>query len=222
MVWINPGLHAGAVHGRFKIMQTRMSLVLQAGGGSTRMGQNKALMPFRGQPLITRVLQRVQPVATEVLVTTNQPEELAFLGLPLIPDVIPGLGAIGGLYTALRAAGNPYTAVVACDMPFASAALLEAQRTLLLDDDVDAVIPALAHGYEPFHAVYRTETCRSAVRSAIDAGKRRAIAWMPDVKVRVMNESEVRQYDPHLLAFMNVNTIEEFQQAEEIAARLET
>jgi molybdopterin-guanine dinucleotide biosynthesis protein A len=202
--------------------QTGMSIVLQAGGSSKRMGQNKALMPFRGQPLIARVLQRVQPLAAEVLVTTNQPEELVFLGVPLIPDEIPDLGALGGLYTALRAAGNPYTAVVACDMPFASLALLEAQQALLFGEGVDVVIPALSHGYEPFHAVYRTETCLTAVRSAIDAGKRKAIAWIPDVKVRVMKESEVRQYDPHLLAVMNVNTPEEFRQAEEIAARLET
>jgi molybdopterin-guanine dinucleotide biosynthesis protein A len=200
---------------------TEMTIIIQAGGGSTRMGQNKALMPFQNQPLILRIIQRVKPVAAELLVTTNQPEDLSFLGLPLIPDEIQGLGALGGLYTALRAASYPVAAIVACDMPFVNVPLLTAQQALLVDENVDTVLPGLEHGYEPFHAVYRPETCLPAIRSAIDAGKRRAIAWLPDVKVRVMPEDEVRRYDPHLLAFMNVNTPEEFRQAEEVAARLD-
>jgi molybdopterin-guanine dinucleotide biosynthesis protein A len=201
--------------------QMDMSIVIQAGGGSTRMGQNKALMLFLGQRLIERVLHRIKPAAAEILITTNHPEALAYLKLPLVPDEIAGLGALGGLYTALRAATYPLVAVVACDMPFANIDLLAAQRTILLDEGVDAVLPMLEHGYEPFHAVYRVDTCLPAVRDAIDSGKRRAIAWKADVKVRVMVESEIRRYDPHLLAFLNVNTPEEFRRVEEIAANLE-
>jgi molybdopterin-guanine dinucleotide biosynthesis protein A len=216
-------LHTRFFHGRFRNMSTQsdMTVIIQAGGGSTRMGRNKALMPFQNEPLIARIVQRVQPLAAELLITTNQPEELAFLGLPLIPDEIEGLGALGGLYTALRAASYPLAAVVACDMPFVNVAMLIAQRDLLVSEQVDTVLPGFEHGYEPFHAVYRRESCLPAIRRAIDAGKRRAIAWLPDVKVRVMPEDEVRRYDPQLLAFMNVNTPEEFRQAEELAARLE-
>jgi molybdopterin-guanine dinucleotide biosynthesis protein A len=215
-------LHAWFFHGRFSNMSAHidMTVIIQAGGGSTRMGQNKALMPFQNQPLISRIIQRVQPLAAELLITTNQPEELAFLELPLIPDEIAGLGALGGLLTALQATSYPVVAVVACDMPFANIALLAAQRDILVGEAVDAVLPGFEHGYEPFHAVYRREACLPAIRRAIDAGKRRAIAWLPDVKVRVMPEDEVRRYDPQLLAFMNVNTPEEFRQAEELAARL--
>jgi molybdopterin-guanine dinucleotide biosynthesis protein A len=210
------------IHGKFINMttHTKMTIIIQAGGGSTRMGQNKALMSFMNQPLILRIIQRVQPLAAELLVTTNQPEDLSFLGLPLIPDEIQGLGALGGLYTALRAASHPVAAIVACDMPFVNVPLLTAQQDLLVDENVDTVLPEHEHGYEPFHGVYRPETCLPAIQRAIDAGKRRAIAWLPDVKVRGMLEDEVRRYDPHLLAFMNVNTPEEFRQAEEVAARL--
>jgi molybdopterin-guanine dinucleotide biosynthesis protein A len=201
-------------------LQTEMTIIVQAGGGSTRMGQNKALMPFQNQPLIERVIERVKPLAAELLVTTNQPENMAYLNLPLIPDEITGLGALGGLYTALRAASYPFAAIVACDMPFVNAALLAAQHSLLIEEGVDTVLPRLEHGYEPFHAVYRCETCLPAVQLAIEAGKRKAIAWLDDVKVREMHEDEVRRYDPHLLAFMNVNTPEEFRQAEILAAEL--
>jgi molybdopterin-guanine dinucleotide biosynthesis protein A len=201
--------------------QMDLSIVIQAGGSSSRMGRNKALMLFQGQPLIARVLERVRPAAADVFITTNDLEAFDFLNVRLEPDIIPGLGALGGLYTALRAAATPLAAVVACDMPFANTALLAAQRSFLLDEQVDAVLPVLENRYEPFHAVFRVNTCLPAVQKAIDAGQRRAIAWMPDVKVRAMQEHEVRQYDPHLLAFLNVNTPEEFQRAEEIAARMD-
>ncbi len=106
------------------------------------MGQNKAIPLFKGQPLIQRVVDRVQLVADELLVTTNGPELLKFLNLPMFVDTLPGTGALGGLYTALSAASNPLVAVIACDMPFVSAGLLEYERDLC-GGDWDVVIPPL-------------------------------------------------------------------------------
>ncbi|MCX8063463.1 MAG: NTP transferase domain-containing protein, partial [Anaerolineales bacterium] len=76
------------------------SLVVQAGGESRRMGKDKALLPFLGKPLIQRILERLIPVVDEALVTTNHPERYGFLNVPLVGDVFPGRGALGGLYTA--------------------------------------------------------------------------------------------------------------------------
>ena len=70
------------------------SIVIQAGGQSSRMGQDKALLPFLGEPLIQRVLDRVRPIADEILVTTNQPDSYQFLDVPLYTDVTPGRGAV--------------------------------------------------------------------------------------------------------------------------------
>ncbi len=194
-----------------------MSIVIQAGGASRRMGQNKALMPFLGRPLIARVVGRLIHIAEEVLVTTNHPAGLEFLGLALVPDVLPGMGALGGLYTALTAAHSPVVALVACDMPFASPALLEAERELLVQTGADLVIPRTEFGYEPLHAVYRRETCLGPVRASLDAGRLRMDSWFDQVQVRVMEPEEVRIYDPDLRAFLNVNTPEEFAQAEALA-----
>ena len=94
-----------------------LTICVQAGGESSRMGQDKALMPFLGRPLIQRVTDRLAPIADEVIVTTNHPEDYRFLGLPLFPDLKPGRGALGGLYTALSSATCESVAVVACDMP---------------------------------------------------------------------------------------------------------
>lgn len=194
-----------------------LTVCIQAGGQSSRMGEDKALKTFLGRPLIQRVVERLTPIADEMIVTTNRPEDYRFLELPLIPDLKPGRGALGGLYTAIASASQPIVAVVACDMPFASAALLDTAHKLLVEENVDVVIPRSEEGYEPVHAVYRRATCLPAIESAIAADQWKVIAWFPQVKVRVLNPQEIQLADPTGLAFWNVNTPEEFLEAEKLA-----
>jgi molybdopterin-guanine dinucleotide biosynthesis protein A len=181
------------------------------------MGEDKALKPFLGRPLIQRVVDRLSPIADELIVTTNRPAEYSFLKLRLFPDLKPDRGALGGLYTAIASAAHPIVGVVACDMPFASARLIEAMRRLLVEEEADVVIAKTESGYEPLHAVYRRETCLPAIESAIDADQWKVIAWFPRVKVRTLTSQELNSADPDGLAFWNVNTPEEFAEAERIA-----
>ena len=182
------------------------------------MGEDKALKPFLGRPLIQRVVDRLAPIADELLVTTNRPDDYAFLGHRLIADLVPGRGALGGLYTALASAHGDMVAVVACDMPFASPSLIQAAVRLLLEEDVDVVIAKTDEGYEPFHAVYRRATCVPAIQSALEADKWKVIAWFPSVKVRELSSDELKRLDPSGLAFSNVNSPEEFAEAERRAS----
>lgn len=178
------------------------------------MGQDKALMPFIGRPLIQRVVDRLAPIADELIVTTNSTENYRFLGLPLFPDLRPGRGALGGLYTALASATCTSVAVVACDMPFASATLIEAANRLLFEEEADVVIPNPGDGLEPLHAVYRRENCLPAIEAAIESDQWRLISWFPQVKIRILQPEEIKLYDPSGLAFWNLNTPEEFAEAE--------
>lgn len=195
-----------------------LTICVQAGGESRRMGQDKALMPFLGRPLIQRVVDRLTPVADEVIVTTNRPEDYRFLDLPLFPDLMPGRGALGGLYTALSSATCEVVAVVACDMPFASPSLIEEAHRLLVQEEADVVIPDSGEGLEPMHAVYRRETCVPAIAAAIQADRWKLISWFPQVKVRILQPDEVQLQDPAGLAFWNLNTPEEFAEAERRAS----
>lgn len=197
------------------------TIVIQAGGKSSRMGQDKALMPFLGRPLIERQVRLIESPSAQILVITNQPEAYQFLGLLLVSDLLPGVGPLGGLYTALSAASTPIVTVVACDMPFLSRVLLLAQGDLLVIEDVDVVIPRTEEGPEPLHASYRRETCLPAVRAALEAGERKMIAWFSAVRVREMPVEEIALYDPQLRSFINVNRPEDYQAAEALARRLE-
>ena len=174
-------------------------------------------MPFLGRPLIQHILERLASLADEVILSTNHPTDYAFLGLPLYPDLQPDCGVLGGLYTSLNAAKNPMVAAVACDMPFANPDLFEYEWKMLSKTGADVVIPSTPEGLEPLHAVYRRETCLPVIRSALEGGKLKLIGWLPEVNVRLVLPEEAAPFDPHDLAFWNINTPEDFRQAEERA-----
>lgn len=194
-----------------------LSIVIQAGGQSSRMGEDKALKLFLGKPLIQRVVERVSPIADELIVTTNRPTDYAFLNQRLVPDLKPGRGALGGLYTAIASASHPFVAVVACDMPFASTRLIESAHRLLVKEEADVLIAQTGEGYEPFHAVYRRETCLPAIEAAIHEDKWKVTSWFSEVKLRKLTPDELKAFDPSGLCFWNVNTPEEFANAEKLA-----
>jgi molybdopterin-guanine dinucleotide biosynthesis protein A len=191
-----------------------VAIVIQAGGKSIRMGEDKALVQFRGESMIHRVLRRLDGIGEEVVITTNHPENFGFLKLRLAGDSLEEGGALGGLYTALLSTSQAVVAVAACDMPFVNAELFAAEIAILLSGELDVVIPHTAKGFEPFHAVYRRETCLAAVKNALNMGQRKMTSWFPIVRVREMGDDELRAYDPEMRCFINLNTPEDLAMAE--------
>ncbi len=181
------------------------------------MGEDKALKHFLGKPLIQRVMERLSPLADEVIITSNKPQAYAFLNAPLVSDLLPNRGALGGLYTAIACAAHPLVAVAACDMPFASRALFAYSIQVMNQKGADVVIAKTEEGYEPFHALYRRETCLPAIQAAIQADKWKVISWFGDVNVYELSREEVKTCDPSGLCFHNLNTPEEFAAAEKLS-----
>jgi molybdenum cofactor guanylyltransferase len=190
---------------------TQFSIVINAGGKSTRMGTDKAFLEIDGKPMIERIIEQTAGLG-EQLIVANEADKYAHLGLPVVSDLLPDKGALGGLYTAIHAASHPYTFVLACDMPFVNRPLLE--HLMSLAPNFEAVVPRLMEEgkaeAEPFRAIY-SKTCLDPIRRALEAGKMRVISFFPDMNLRWVEEDELRQYDPELLTFMNCNTPEELE-----------
>lgn len=201
-----------------------LTVAVQAGGESRRMGRSKATVPFGGRPLICRLVERVAPVADEILVTTNEPENLAFLlDMPegakvrLERDLVDCRGSLTGLYTALSLASHEWVAVCACDMMDVSADLFAAELARALAGGFDVVIPVNDQGHEPFHAVYRRASVLAAVeRTLAGEGKKsmKAAVLSPDLRVCELTMDEVRTVVPDGGCFANCNTPEELARAE--------
>jgi molybdenum cofactor guanylyltransferase len=190
-----------------------VTVAIQAGGQSSRMGQDKALVRLAGRPLIEHQLDRLRGLAGEILVTTNHPEAFAAFGVRTAADAEPGAGALAGLRTALQAARGETVLVVACDMPFLSRPLLE--HLLSLAPQADAVVPRRGGEYEPLHAVY-ARTCLPAVEACLANQRRRVISFYDDIRVLTVTEQTLRTLDPHELSFFNINTPDDLKEAEQL------
>lgn len=186
--------------------------VILAGGKSSRMGQNKALMSLGGKRLVDRVVEVMRSVFDELLMVTNTPEVYADLRLPMVQDVWPEKGSLGGVYSAIYHVATPYCLVVACDMPFLRAALLRYLMTQVADYDV--VVPDVLGELQTLHAIY-SKACLQPIERRLEMHRLRIVGFFPEVRVRTMTASELEPYDPELLAFQNLNTPEEFQAAEQ-------
>lgn len=195
----------------------RLTLIVQAGGESRRMGENKGLKEFLGEPLIERIVKRLKPLGQKILIVAQHPAEYSFLGLPVFTDIQPGVGALGGLYTALSVAHTSFAAVVACDMPFVNPELLLYQWSLIQERGIDVVIPVGNEGLQPFHAVYRVSTCLPAVQDAIGRDQKKVLSWLNEVVTYRLSIAEMRTFETYAMTFLNLNTPDDFEFAEKVA-----
>ncbi|MGD2251281.1 MAG: molybdenum cofactor guanylyltransferase [Anaerolineales bacterium] len=188
-----------------------ITVAIQAGGHSNRMGRDKALIPLAGKPLIQHVIERIDGLGDEILVTTNRPQDYAFLGLRLASDRKPGEGTLIGLQTALEHAQGQTVLLLACDMPFVSRRLLE--HLLQLAPQADVVIPRRGDFLEPLQAVY-SRSCLPAVEAALARGEQRMVSFFPQVTVLPVEQEDLDRFDPKGLSFFNINRPQDLAQAE--------
>ncbi len=211
--------------------EAEATLLILAGGSSRRMGTDKLLLPVppKGIALVCHVAERLLPLAAKVIVVANDPSVCAAVQVPgqgqdpreqerapactfvsCLPDDTPGNGPLGGLATGLRRIDG-WALTVAGDMPFISAACC---RYLIecLDFDCDAVVPVLNGQSQPLHAVY-SRRCLPSVEEALAAGKRRMDSFWNEARVRLVKAEQLRDFDPDLLTFANINTPSEWKKA---------
>jgi molybdopterin-guanine dinucleotide biosynthesis protein A len=179
------------------------------------MGQNKALMPLSGKPLIVRVLDKLSRLCDELIISANDGALYDHLGIRVVPDAVEGRGALGGIHAGLKAARNAKAIVVACDLPFLSLALL--RYMAVAAQGYDVVVPRLGRYYEPLHTVYDVR-CVLPIERLLSHGPRRVVHLFDQVRVCEVPEDLVRLYGAEL-SFFNVNTPQEWREAQRLSHR---
>jgi molybdopterin-guanine dinucleotide biosynthesis protein A len=191
------------------------TMLLLAGGKSSRMGVNKALLTIGEDVNISRVAIELRKVSDKVLVITNSLEEYSYLHLPLIPDIHKAQGPLGGLHAGMSYSETDLQFLSACDMPFVSA---EAAGEILsyFEPGLDAIIPEINGRLQPLFAVYH-KRCLPVLTDCLLKKELKMKLFIEKIVVKTIRETDFALYhkDPkrfqHL--FFNMNTLEDYQKA---------
>jgi molybdopterin-guanine dinucleotide biosynthesis protein A len=184
-----------------------ITAVILAGGVSSRMGSNKALLTVEGAPLIEKIYLTLAQLFREVVLVTNTPEEYAFLPCPMVADRYPGVGPLAGLHAGLMASSSDRIFLTACDTPFLNPDVI---RMICSDDGgYDAVVPVSRGGKEPLQALYGLR-CLTMVEQALERGDWKLLNLLDRVQTRFVTREELTAIPDAELSFCNVNTPEEY------------
>jgi len=187
------------------------ALVL-AGGESKRIGSPKAFLPLGSTTLIRIVLAVLQPLFRQVLVVARDGEGFTGLGVEVLTDDRPERGPLVGLARGLAASGAPWCFLVGCDMPFLRSEVIRRMAERLSGCDI--LVPYLEGRYQSLHAFYG-QGCLLYAKALLGKGITYPRALFPYCKVVTVGADDFLDLDPDLLSFRDVNTMEDYQTAQQ-------
>lgn len=188
-----------------------------AGGASRRLGRDKALVEFAGEPLVARLCRILHESTAADIRVVGDARKYGHIGVECLADRWPGEGPLGGIITALRAtedsAAEPsWSLIIGCDMPFLTVEWLRhlAERTAASQAEV--VVPQSAYGLEPLCACWRASAVPALTR-AFESGVRRVTEAMKQLPMEVLDAADWKRFDNFDRLFWNMNTPADYQEA---------
>lgn len=181
-----------------------------AGGRSSRMGREKALLEFEGTTLLERALGVLREATLEAAIVGAREKFERFA--PVIEDVYPGRGPLGGIHAALTASQAEWNFMLAVDLPFVTAELLRFLLGRARESGCQATVPRIGNGYQPLCAIYRKGFGERAGR-ALEAGENKIDRLFVPETTRVVADDELARFAFTAAMFENLNTPEEYERA---------
>jgi molybdopterin-guanine dinucleotide biosynthesis protein A len=202
---------------------------VQAGGGSTRFGSDKALMLLDGKTMLQRTGELLASVCQDVTIVAGA-GKYADAPWPVIADRWPGQGPLGGILTALHrlsetdsanetgdGAGDPcsFALILSCDMPFLTTEFLRFLTDRALSSKAAVIVPEASRRLEPLCACWCSAAV-SAIQAAFDAGGRKVTEAMKHVSMEVLDEADWKRFDTDGRLFWNMNTPADYEEARRV------
>jgi molybdopterin-guanine dinucleotide biosynthesis protein A len=199
-------------------MKIPCSGIILAGGLNTRFsGKEKAFVRVGGKYILDRIYDVFCELFDEIILVTNSPQSYLKWDLVMVPDLFPLRSSLTGIHAGLYFSKNPFAFFSACDTPFLKKELIE---TVLekMEDDIDIVMPETSAGLEPLCAVY-SKRCLQSAGHHLEQNKCKIQRALRKHRTRFVSEKVLREKDPELLSFFNVNTPEDLDKAEEMIVK---
>jgi len=193
---------------------------VQAGGGSTRFGMDKALVRLAGKTMLQRTVELLASVSNDVTVVAPA-GRYADAPWPVLTDRWPGEGPLGGILTALLHLKNSpspdrlRSLILGCDLPFLTQEFLMELREQASRSNAQVVVPESSSGLEPLCACWRVGAAAS-VQAAFEAGIRKVTEAMKRLPMEVLDESSWKRFDTNGRLFWNMNTPGDFEEARRV------
>lgn len=192
----------------------KLTGVLLAGGKSSRMGVNKALLLIEGKKNIERLRDKVQPLTTELLLVTNDQETYSFLELPMVEDKKSGQGPLAGIEAGLSESKNSWILIVACDLPYFDKRVVDVLvKKATSVPDAQAIIPYINGREQPLFALYH-QSALGVVEKSLNDEKRRIRDLLRHLYVEAVTKEDfldaTMTMDEIEKAFFNMNRPEDY------------
>lgn len=178
--------------------------IILAGGQSTRMGKDKALLQINDKTLLENAIEICRPVCSEILISSNNPEHQNF-GYQIIPDEIKNCGPIGGIYSCLKKSETNWNFFCSVDSPFVTSAFI--QFLTNQTENYDVVVPFHFQGKEPLIALYN-KNCLSVIEKQIELHQFKIHLLLKLLNTKYFDAREWVAIKP--LIFKNLNRPEDF------------
>ncbi|MBP2243208.1 molybdopterin-guanine dinucleotide biosynthesis protein A [Cytobacillus eiseniae] len=191
--------------------------IIMAGGKSSRMGTNKALLKIGEATVIEKIVAELQKTVSNIIIVTNKFEDYEFLDLPMVKDIWTDMGPLAGIHAGLHASTTVKNLVVACDMPFISAQLGDILLRLL--DEHDAAVPRISGQLHPLFAAYRKEV-HEEINQSLQREELRIRLFFQKVNTKIVTEEDLMALSFAFQEnyFFNMNDPGEFEKALQLAS----
>ncbi len=189
--------------------------VILAGGLGTRYGgENKAFLRVGGVRIVDRLFDVFSQLFDEIVIVTNRPADFLEWDALIVADIFPVRSSLSGIHAGLFYATHPFAFISACDTPFLKKEVVAAvlERT---GPQVDLVLPQTSAGFEPLCAAY-SRRCLKPVEDHLRANKFKIQLALKNCRIDKIPEDRLRERDPDLISFFNVNTPEDLARAEHL------
>ncbi len=178
------------------------SLIILAGGKSTRMGQCKANIRINGETMLDRIIGRFQPCFDDIICVADQ-EIHSKLSFQQVNDVYKNLGPLAGIYSGLLASKNALGFIVTIDMPFLNPAIFKFLR--INRSGAMITIPVFNGKPQPLCGIY-DKKCTEALQAFLKAGNRKVLDFFEYVSGETIEITKNQDFYSSDL-FFNMNTL---------------
>jgi molybdopterin-guanine dinucleotide biosynthesis protein A len=194
-----------------------MNSIILSGGNATRLnGIDKAFLTLGDETLIQRKLRLLRPLFQKIITVTNNPQHYGDLDCTIVQDQVKGMGPLMGIYSGLNASDSHYNFFTTVDTPFLIPELATYFRDLCQYGD--GAVAQWNGMTEPLCAVY-SKSCLPAIERAMP--KRRIVSFYDEVDVHIISEKIIREIDPEGFSFININTWQDYEQAQHLVLQSE-